>query len=69
VGSNRSRSTSASPAAGPDNIAVATARLSSTTGDCDSCASAPYSATIRAQSVSASVNARAWQAAIAACNA
>ncbi len=38
---------------------TATARLSSTTGEGASCASASYSATIRAQSVSAAVGARA----------
>ena len=55
------------PACRPERHAEATARLSSTTGDGVSCASASYSAAIRTQSVSAAVRARAWQAAIAAC--
>ena len=48
----RSVSTSSSPAAGPKAMPTATARLSSTTGDGDTCASASYSATMRGQSVS-----------------
>ena len=44
------------------------ARLSSTTGDGASSASASYSAAIRTQSVSSTLPARAWQAAIDACS-
>ena len=50
-------------------MASATARLSSTTGDGVISPSAPYSPTMRAQSVSSAVRARAWQAAMAACSA
>src|SRR5207253_7171041 len=39
------------PATGPDAIATATARFSSTAGDGVTCASASYSATMRGQSV------------------
>jgi hypothetical protein len=41
VGSDVSRSAIASPAAGPNAIATATARLSSTTGDGKSATSSP----------------------------
>jgi hypothetical protein len=47
---------------------IATARLSSTTGEPATCASAVYSAAMRTQSVSSARAARAWQAAMPACS-
>ena len=68
-GTSKSGSTTSSPACGPNARAVATPRLSSTTGDGVTRASPSYSAVIRSQSVSSATVARAWQAAIAACSA
>ena len=69
LGSSNSGRTTASPASGPNAWAVATPRLSSTTGEGLIWASPSYSATMRGQSVSSATRARAWQAAIAACSA
>ena len=68
-GTSNSGSTISSPASGPNACAVATPRLSSTTGDGLIRARPSYSAVIRSQSVSSATVARAWQAAIAACRA
>ena len=66
----RARRRCSSPAAGPNAMRAATARLSSTTGDGRSARRARRRARRCAtQSVSSGVRARAWQAAIAACSA
>ena len=63
-----SASTSRRPSAGPEAIETATARLSSMTGEPVASTRRSYSSTMRCQSVSSTLLAREWHAAIAACS-
>ena len=55
-----------SPAAGPSDMATATARFAATIGDGSYLISSPYSRAISRQSVSAALAAPEWHAAMAA---
>ena len=56
------------PAAGPSDMATATALFASMTGEGSRLISSPYSAAISRQSVWSALGAHEWHAAIAACN-